>query len=87
MARSARTTGTPVTAAARSMAAKRSPGRSTTNRAASPRSRTSSTVTIESIPPPKGTSGRSSALPLAGAGGASVVGASIRRPDRSSPLR
>ena len=57
--RSARTTGRPVTAAGRSMASNRSPGPLTTNRAASGcRARTASAVTIESIPPPKGTSGR-----------------------------
>ena len=40
------------------MAAKRSPGRPTTNSAGSATGRTSSTVTIESMPPPNGTSGR-----------------------------
>ena len=56
ISRPARTTGSPVTAAGRSMAAKRSPGLLMTNSAASPRPRISSTVTIESMPPPKGMS-------------------------------
>ena len=56
ISRPARTTGRPVTAAGRSMAAKRSPGLLMTKSAASPRPRTSSTVTIESMPPPNGMS-------------------------------
>ena len=56
ISRRTRTTGSPVTAAGRSMAANRSPGLLMTNSAASPRPRISSTVTIESMPPPKGMS-------------------------------
>ena len=57
--RSALMMGSPVTAAGRSMALKRSLQVSTMNRAlAGNRRRTASTVTIESIPPPKGIRGR-----------------------------
>ena len=83
-------TGRPLTAAGRSMAANRSPGRLTTNSAMSlVRLRTPSTVTIESMPPPNGTSGR---MPPAAAWcgsvpGASVSGPSMRRSLRSRPLR
>ena len=59
MVRVTRVTGSPDTAAASSMAVKRSPGGSTTNNAASGWSAASaSTVTIESMPPPKGIRGR-----------------------------
>ena len=67
ISRSARRMGSPVTAAGRSMASKRSPGRLTMNSAGSARSRIISTVTIESMPPPKGTRGRPG--PAAGAAG------------------
>ena len=58
ISRPARTIGSPVTAAGRSMASNRSPGRLMMNSAALPRPRTSSTVTIESMPPPNGMSRR-----------------------------
>ena len=64
MSRSARTIGSPVTAAGSSIAANRSPGRLTTNSAGSSTfGRRSSTVTIESMPPPNGISGRPGAGP------------------------
>ena len=65
ISRPARTTGSPVTAAGRSMASNRSPGLFTTNSAASPRPRISSTVTIESMPPPKGIEHRARAAGIA----------------------
>ena len=59
ISRPARTTGRPLTSAGRSMAANRSPGLLTTNSATSAATlRTPSTVTIESMPPPNGTSAR-----------------------------
>ena len=93
ISRSARTMGSPVTAAGASMAANRSPGRPTMNNAGALCCRTSSTVTIESIPPPNGTSGRPPGTRSPGsrspgrAGCRSSRGPSMRSPDRSSPLR
>ena len=59
ISRPARRTGRPLTAAGRSIAANRSPGRLTTKSTmSSVRLRMPSTVTIESMPPPKGMSGR-----------------------------
>src|ERR1700742_2346032 len=77
ISRPARTTGSPVTAAGRSIASNRAPGRLTTNSAMSAIGRTSSTVTIESMPPPNGTRARrgaSVAGGVAGVGGVGVVG-------------
>ncbi len=70
ISRAARTTGRPVTAAGCSMASNRSPGRLTTNSAMSALGRTSSTVTMESMPPPNGTSARRG---VSGAGWAAEV--------------
>ena len=59
MVRTMRVTGSPVTAAASSMAAKRWLGGSTTHSAAPGWSATSdATVTMESMPPPNGIRGR-----------------------------
>src|SRR5580704_12315627 len=73
ISRPARTTGSLLTSAGRSMAANRSPGLLTTNSATSAATlRTPSTVTMESMPPPNGTSARPSRAGAgvgAGAGG------------------
>ena len=66
ISRSARTTGSPVTAAGCSIASNRSPGLLTTNSATSACRLTCSTVTIESIPPPNGTRARPVRAALAG---------------------
>ena len=91
ISRSARTTGSPVTAAGSSMAANRSAGLLMMNSAASPIRRTCSVTTIESIPPPNGTSGRP---PTMGSSGfscplarGSARSASMRRAVRSRVLR
>ena len=79
ISRPARTTGSPLTSAGRSMAANRSPGLLTTNSATSAATlRTPSTVTIESMPPPNGTRARPRLPPAARARarGAWAAGAS-----------
>ncbi len=96
ISRPARTTGSPLTSAGRSMAANRSPGLLTTNSATSAATlRTPSTVTIESMPPPNGTSARPRRSFVGGAGACAraaaaarasagaAVGASMRRSERS----
>ena len=87
ISRPARTTGSPLTAAGRSIASNRSPGLLTTNSATSARCRTCSTDTIESIPPPNGTSARSPPDVRPEGGCAARTSASIRRSLRSIALR
>ncbi len=88
ISRSARTTGSPVTAAGSSIAANRSAGLLTTNSAVSASRRTRSTTTIESIPPPKGTRARGRLVGSRGSGvWASARRASMRSEVRSKVLR
>ena len=92
ISRSARMTGSPLTAAGRSMASNKSPGLLTMNSAGSARSRIISMVTMESMPPPNGTRGRPVRVPgwgwaRAACGRGGRDGPSIRSPDRSRSLR